>query len=149
MENKKPQILEILNAIRDSALAFEYKAVLNAIALRWSDSAGAFKTSYKTIVNDTGLSRRNVIEHVAILRTVRILRSVAGETNPKGGSRVSCYHIDLATILRVPTWKQMPELKAVRTGQVHGVNEDYVPHASQRVVQTAELFARLIHPELK
>jgi ABC-type Fe3+-hydroxamate transport system substrate-binding protein len=46
-------------------------------------------------------------------------------------------------------WKEMPELKAVRAGQVHGVNEDYVPHASQRVAQTAELFARLIHPELK
>jgi iron complex transport system substrate-binding protein len=46
-------------------------------------------------------------------------------------------------------WKEMPELKAVRTGHVHGVNEDYVPHASQRIVQTAELFARLIHPEVK
>jgi len=49
----------------------------------------------------------------------------------------------------VEAWKEMPELKAVRTGQIHGINEDYVPHASQRVVQTAELFARLIHPELK
>jgi ABC-type Fe3+-hydroxamate transport system substrate-binding protein len=49
----------------------------------------------------------------------------------------------------IEAWKEMPELKAVRTGQVHGVNEDYVPHASQRIVQTAELFARLIHPEVK
>lgn len=49
----------------------------------------------------------------------------------------------------IEAWKEMPELKAVHTGQIHGVNEDYVPHASQRVVQTAELFARLIHPELK
>jgi iron complex transport system substrate-binding protein len=46
-------------------------------------------------------------------------------------------------------WKEMPELKAVRTHRVHAVNEDYVPHASQRMVQTAELFARLIHPEAK
>jgi iron complex transport system substrate-binding protein len=46
-------------------------------------------------------------------------------------------------------WREMPELKAVRTHRVYGVNEDYVPHASQRVVQTAELFARLIHPEVK
>jgi iron complex transport system substrate-binding protein len=44
-------------------------------------------------------------------------------------------------------WGEMPELKAVRTHQVHGVNEDYVPHASQRIVQTAALFARMIHPE--
>jgi hypothetical protein len=40
-------------------------------------------------------------------------------------------------------------LKAVRKGDVHGVNEDYVPHASQRIVPTAELFAQLIHPEVK
>jgi ABC-type Fe3+-hydroxamate transport system substrate-binding protein len=46
-------------------------------------------------------------------------------------------------------WKEMPELRAVRTHRVSAVNEDYVPHASQRMVQTAELFARLIHPEAK
>ena len=46
-------------------------------------------------------------------------------------------------------WKEMPELKAVRTHRVSEVNEDYVPHASQRMVETAELFARLIHPESK
>jgi hypothetical protein len=36
----------------------------------------------------------------------------------------------------------------VRARQVHGVNEEFVPHASQRMVQTAALFARLIHPEV-
>ena len=46
-------------------------------------------------------------------------------------------------------WREMPELKAVSARRVHGVNEDYVPHASQRIVQTAELFARLIHPEAR
>jgi iron complex transport system substrate-binding protein len=45
-------------------------------------------------------------------------------------------------------WRDMPELKAVRGHQVYEVNEDFVPHASQRVVQTAELFVKLIHPEL-
>ena len=46
-------------------------------------------------------------------------------------------------------WKEMPELKAVRGHRVYGVHEDFVPHASQRMVQTAELFAKLIHPEIK
>jgi iron complex transport system substrate-binding protein len=46
-------------------------------------------------------------------------------------------------------WREMSELKAVRTGQVRGVGEDYVPHASQRMIQTADLFARLIHPEAR
>jgi ABC-type Fe3+-hydroxamate transport system substrate-binding protein len=46
-------------------------------------------------------------------------------------------------------WSEMSELKAVRTRRVYGVNEDYVPHASQRIVQTAALFARLLHPEVK
>jgi iron complex transport system substrate-binding protein len=45
-------------------------------------------------------------------------------------------------------WQEMPELKAVRAHRVYGLNEDYVPHASQRIAQTAELFARLIHPEI-
>jgi iron complex transport system substrate-binding protein len=49
----------------------------------------------------------------------------------------------------VAVWQQMPELKAVRTRRVYGLNEDYVPHATQRMVETAELFARLIHPEAK
>jgi iron complex transport system substrate-binding protein len=42
-------------------------------------------------------------------------------------------------------WLEMPDLKAVRERRVYGVNEDFVPHASQRIVETAELFARLIH----
>ena len=46
-------------------------------------------------------------------------------------------------------WQALPELKAVRTKRVYGIKEDYVPHASQRVVLTAELFARLLHPEAK
>jgi iron complex transport system substrate-binding protein len=46
-------------------------------------------------------------------------------------------------------WQEMPELKAVRTHRIYGVNEDFVPHASQRIVETAELFAKLIHPEIQ
>ncbi|HTU46939.1 MAG TPA: helical backbone metal receptor [Bryobacteraceae bacterium] len=46
-------------------------------------------------------------------------------------------------------WQEMPELKAMRNHRVYAVNEDFVPHASQRMVQTAELFAKLIHPELQ
>ncbi len=44
-------------------------------------------------------------------------------------------------------WRELPELRAVHEHRVLGVSADYVPHASQRIVQTAELFARLIHPE--
>ena len=44
-------------------------------------------------------------------------------------------------------WRDMGELKAVRMKRVHGVNEEFVPHASQRMALTAALFARLIHPE--
>jgi ABC-type Fe3+-hydroxamate transport system substrate-binding protein len=48
----------------------------------------------------------------------------------------------------IEAWRELPELKAVRGHRIIGVNEDFVPHASQRMVQTAELFAKLIHPEL-
>jgi iron complex transport system substrate-binding protein len=46
-------------------------------------------------------------------------------------------------------WREMPELKAVRGHRIHGVNQDFVPHASQRIVLTAELFAKMIHPEIQ
>ena len=49
----------------------------------------------------------------------------------------------------IEAWNEMPELKAVRNHRVYEVNEDFIPHASQRMVLTAELFARLIHPEIK
>jgi iron complex transport system substrate-binding protein len=48
----------------------------------------------------------------------------------------------------IEAWQEMPELKAVRGRRVYEVNEDFVPHASQRMVQTAELFAKRIHPEI-
>jgi iron complex transport system substrate-binding protein len=44
-------------------------------------------------------------------------------------------------------WREMPELKAVRAHRVYEVNEDFVPHASQRIIETAQLFARFLHPE--
>jgi iron complex transport system substrate-binding protein len=44
-------------------------------------------------------------------------------------------------------WSEMPDLKAVREHRIYAVNQDFVPHASQRIVETAELFARLLHPE--
>jgi iron complex transport system substrate-binding protein len=46
-------------------------------------------------------------------------------------------------------WHDLPALKAVKNHRVRIVNEDYVTHASQRIVLTAQLFARLIHPEAK
>jgi iron complex transport system substrate-binding protein len=46
-------------------------------------------------------------------------------------------------------WQELPELRAVRTHQVCSVNEDFVPHASQRMVLTAQLFEKLIHPEIQ
>lgn len=49
----------------------------------------------------------------------------------------------------IAAWDAIPELKAVRGHRVYSVAEDFVPHASQRMVQTAELFAKLIHPELQ
>jgi iron complex transport system substrate-binding protein len=49
----------------------------------------------------------------------------------------------------IEAWLELPELKAVRAHRVRGVDEDFVPHASQRMVQTAELFVKLIHPEIQ
>ena len=44
-------------------------------------------------------------------------------------------------------WRDLPELRAVREGRVYPVGDEFIPHASQFVADTAKLFARLIHPE--
>ena len=48
----------------------------------------------------------------------------------------------------IGVWSELKELRAVRRGRVHPVREMFVLHASQFVAQTAELFSRLIHPEV-
>ena len=48
----------------------------------------------------------------------------------------------------VGIWSGLKEIRAVRRGRVHPVREMFVLHASQFVAQTAELFSRLIHPEV-
>jgi iron complex transport system substrate-binding protein len=44
-------------------------------------------------------------------------------------------------------WNDLPELRAVRENHIHPVDDDFIPHASQFVVETAKVFARIIHPE--
>lgn len=45
-------------------------------------------------------------------------------------------------------WADLRELPAVRLGHIYPVENDFLPHASQFVADTAELFARLLHPEV-
>lgn len=45
-------------------------------------------------------------------------------------------------------WRELPELNAVRRGNVHRVREEFVPHDSQLIARTAVVFARLLHPEV-
>ena len=42
-------------------------------------------------------------------------------------------------------WRDLPELRAVREGRVYPVRDEFLPHASQFVADTAELLARIIH----
>ena len=44
-------------------------------------------------------------------------------------------------------WNDLPELRAVREKHIYPVDDNFIPHASQFVVETARLFARIIHPE--
>ncbi len=45
-------------------------------------------------------------------------------------------------------WNELPELSAVRSGKVFELNQDYLNHCSQRIVESAELLLQTIHPEL-
>ncbi len=44
-------------------------------------------------------------------------------------------------------WNELPELQAVREKHVYRVDDPFVPHPSQFVVHTAEIFERILHPE--
>lgn len=46
------------------------------------------------------------------------------------------------------TWKDLPELQAVRNHRVYELNDPFIVHPSQFVAHTAETFAHLLHPEL-
>ena len=45
-------------------------------------------------------------------------------------------------------WNELQELRAVKRGAVHVIRDEFVPHDSQMIAQTAALFARLLHPEV-
>ncbi len=45
-------------------------------------------------------------------------------------------------------WRELPELKAVAEGRVFPIRETSVLHPSQFVADSAERFARVIHPEV-
>lgn len=44
-------------------------------------------------------------------------------------------------------WNELPELRAVRSGKIFEMNQDYLLHCSQRMAESAELLLRTIHPE--
>jgi iron complex transport system substrate-binding protein len=47
----------------------------------------------------------------------------------------------------IAVWNDLSILRAVRERQVYPVRNEFMPHASQFVADTAELFAHIIHPE--
>lgn len=47
----------------------------------------------------------------------------------------------------IDAWKDLGEMRAVRSGEVHPVDDQFVPHPSQFVAHTAEVFVHIIHPD--
>jgi iron complex transport system substrate-binding protein len=45
-------------------------------------------------------------------------------------------------------WNDLPELQAVHNKRVYSLDDQFVVHPSQFVAHTAEVFERLLHPEL-
>jgi iron complex transport system substrate-binding protein len=45
-------------------------------------------------------------------------------------------------------WQDLPELKAVRTGRIYPIRDEYLLHASQMIARSAVTLARLLHPEV-
>jgi iron complex transport system substrate-binding protein len=45
-------------------------------------------------------------------------------------------------------WQALPEIEAVRTGRISIVSDPFVTHPSQRILETLDVFSRIIHPEV-
>jgi len=45
-------------------------------------------------------------------------------------------------------WRALPEVEAVRTGRISIVSDPFVTHPSQRMLETLDVFSRIIHPEV-
>lgn len=45
-------------------------------------------------------------------------------------------------------WRDLPELKAVRTGRIYPIRDEYLLHASQMIARSAVTLARILHPEV-
>ena len=45
-------------------------------------------------------------------------------------------------------WNDLPELQAVREKHVYPIDDSFIPHPSQFVTRTAEIFMHILHPEL-
>jgi iron complex transport system substrate-binding protein len=74
-------------------------------------------------------------EAVVALAPELIIDFVHGSTNRMGEDPIA-------------VWGDLALLRAVRERQVYPVRNEFLPHASQFVVDTAELFVRIIHPGL-
>ena len=74
-------------------------------------------------------------EAVVALAPDLIIDFVHGSTNRLGEDPVA-------------VWGDLSLLRAVRERQVYPVHNEFLPHASQFVADTAELFAHIIHPAL-
>jgi ABC-type Fe3+-hydroxamate transport system substrate-binding protein len=74
-------------------------------------------------------------EAVVALAPDLIIDFVHGSTNRLGEDPIA-------------VWGDLSLLRAVRERQVYPVRNEFLPHASQFVADTAELFAHIIHPEL-
>jgi iron complex transport system substrate-binding protein len=72
-------------------------------------------------------------EAVVALAPELIIDFVHGSTNRLGEDPIA-------------VWGDLALLRAVRERQVYPVRNEFLPHASQFVVDTAELFAHIIHP---
>jgi iron complex transport system substrate-binding protein len=45
-------------------------------------------------------------------------------------------------------WHELPELKAVKRGNIHAILDEFATHDSQMIGHTAALIAHLLHPEV-
>ncbi|HZS45115.1 MAG TPA: hypothetical protein VFC63_08440, partial [Blastocatellia bacterium] len=45
-------------------------------------------------------------------------------------------------------WKALPQVTAVKQDRIVSINDSFTRHPSQRMIETLDVFSKIIHPEV-
>lgn len=137
-----------LNAVRDATRNLPRRSVLLVVSRApgsLSDLYVATKGSY--LVDLIQIAGGRSIAAPAPSGYAKISKEAVLASNPD--VIIDMVHHSRSKLAEHPaeSWNDLPELKAVKEKHVYPVDDEFLPHPSQFVAHTAEVFESVLHPE--